>query len=53
MYNGIKHSNKTVEKTLGNVEEGFRVAYGRSLDLYDRYQQMNLNSTILLLKFGI
>ncbi|VDO43654.1 unnamed protein product [Brugia timori] len=43
MYNGVKYSSKNVEKTLDRVEEGFKVAYIHSLDLYNRYRQTNMN----------
>ncbi|KAL3998720.1 Mediator complex subunit 28 family protein [Acanthocheilonema viteae] len=43
IYNGIKYSSKNLEKTLDKVEEGFIVAYVHLLDLYNRYQQTNVN----------
>ncbi|KAK6107203.1 Mediator complex subunit 28 family protein [Brugia pahangi] len=43
IYNGVKYSSKNVEKTFDRVEEGFKVAYIHSLDLYNRYRQTNMN----------
>ncbi|EFO19927.1 hypothetical protein LOAG_08564 [Loa loa] len=43
IYNRIKYSSKNLEKTFDRIEEGFKVAYVHSLDLYNRYQQTSVN----------
>uniref|UniRef100_A0A915Q4D5 Uncharacterized protein n=1 Tax=Setaria digitata TaxID=48799 RepID=A0A915Q4D5_9BILA len=60
IYNQIKHSSKNLEKTFGKIEEGFKVAYVHSLDLYNRYYRANMNGqakhileTILTFGLGI
>ncbi|CAG9536073.1 unnamed protein product [Cercopithifilaria johnstoni] len=58
IYNEIKHSNKNVEETFDKVEEGFKRAYVHSMDLYNRYQEINVNDQTkhlleTMLTFGV